>query len=73
MLKEADFAYRQAWALCPYSPEAIFRCANLLVDQQRKFDALVVAETAARVIPADDISNTKAQVDNLIRTLKAQQ
>ena len=30
MIKEADFAFRQAFAFCPYSPEAVFRYCNLL-------------------------------------------
>ena len=30
MIKEADFALRQAFAYCPYSPEAVFRYVNLL-------------------------------------------
>jgi len=30
MLKEADFAFRQAFAFCPYSPEAVFRYTTLL-------------------------------------------
>ena len=29
MIKEADFAFRQAFAFCPYSPEAVFRYVNL--------------------------------------------
>jgi hypothetical protein len=49
MNNEADFAYRQAWALCPYSPEAVFRYVNLLLSQNRIADALVVAETAAQM------------------------
>lgn len=48
MTDEADFAFRQAFALCPYSPEAVYRYVNLLVEQKRFDDALVVAETAAR-------------------------
>ena len=31
LLKEADFAFRQAFAFCPYSPEAVFRYCALLV------------------------------------------
>src|SRR5208337_164679 len=31
MAAEADYAFRQAFALCPYSPEAVFRYANFLV------------------------------------------
>ena len=45
----ADFAFRQAWALCPYSPEAVFRYVSLLLDQKRGGDALLVAETAAQM------------------------
>ena len=34
MSDEADFAFRQAWALCPYSPEAVFRYMNFLLAQE---------------------------------------
>jgi predicted Zn-dependent protease len=44
MIREADFAYRQAFALCPHSPEAVWRYANFLVNQRRFADALAVAE-----------------------------
>ena len=49
MAREADFAFRQAWALCPYSPEAVFRYVNFLMAQDRGADALLVAETAAEM------------------------
>ena len=55
----ADFAYRQAWALCPYSPEAVFRYINLLMSQNRASDALLVAETAAKM-PANAGQNGDA-------------
>jgi hypothetical protein len=45
----ADFAFRQAWALCPHSPETVFRYVNLLTTQDRRADALLVAETAAKM------------------------
>jgi hypothetical protein len=45
----ADFAFRQAWALCPYSLETVFRYVNFLVEQKRFAAALVVAETAAQM------------------------
>jgi len=45
----ADFAFRQSWALCPYSPEAVFRYTNLLISEKRFSDALLVAETAAKM------------------------
>ena len=47
MSREADFAFRQAWALSADSPEAVFRYANLLVTQKRFNEAVAVAETAA--------------------------
>ena len=49
MAREADFAFRQAWVLCPDSPEAVFRYVALLMDQRRLADALLVAETAAQM------------------------
>jgi hypothetical protein len=45
----ADFAFRQAWALCPYSPETVVRYVDLLMSQNRRADALLVAETAAKM------------------------
>jgi thioredoxin-like negative regulator of GroEL len=51
MIKEADFAFRQAFAFCPYSPEAVFRYANLLVTQQRFDDAFTIAATCQKLDP----------------------
>jgi hypothetical protein len=51
MIREADFAYKQAFAFCPYSPEAVFRYINLLVSTQRTADALLVAETCLKLDP----------------------
>jgi hypothetical protein len=48
MLDEADFAFRQAFAFYPGSPEAVFRYVNLLVEQKRFDDALRLAETSAK-------------------------
>jgi hypothetical protein len=45
----ADFAFRQAWALCPYSSETVVRYVNLLMSQNRRADALLVAQTAAKM------------------------
>jgi hypothetical protein len=48
MSREADFAFRQAFALCPASPEVVFRYVNFLVNQSqsRTADALAIAEVA---------------------------
>ena len=51
MSKEADFAFRQAFALCPYSPEAVFRYVDLLTKKGRIPDALLVAQTASKLEP----------------------
>jgi len=51
MLAEADFAFRQSFAFCPYSPEAVFRYANLLVSADRIDDALRVGKTARAIDP----------------------
>jgi len=53
MVKEADFAFRQAFAFCPYSPEAVFRYVNLLLSPEiQKFDdALIIAETCLKLDP----------------------
>jgi len=49
MAREADFASRQAWALCPDSPEAVFRYVALLMEQKRIADAVLVVEAAAQM------------------------
>jgi hypothetical protein len=64
MQKEADFAFRQALAMCPYSPEAVFRYVQLLLSQNRRKEALLVAETCKRIDP----NNT--QVAGLAEQLK---
>ncbi len=51
MVKEADFAFRQAFAFCPYSPEAVFRYVNLLLTTQRFDDALIIATTCLKLDP----------------------
>jgi len=51
MAKETDLAFRQAYALCPYSPEAVYRYTSWLTEQARTKDALLLAQTAARLDP----------------------
>jgi hypothetical protein len=46
MAREADFAYRQALALCPYSPEAAKGYTDFLKKQNRDADAALVSEMA---------------------------
>ena len=51
MIKECDFAFRQAFAFCPYSPEAVFRYSNLLMSMGKIDDALMVAKTFQKLDP----------------------
>jgi hypothetical protein len=44
-LREADFAYRQAFLFCPYSPETLFRYGGLLAQTNRLDDAILLART----------------------------
>jgi len=71
MNNAADFAFRQALALCPSSPEAVYRYVNLLVGMNRKADALLVAETAASLPHL--AGNDGGQLRGLIETLKRSQ
>lgn len=56
LYQEADFTLKQAFAFCPYSPEALFRYVQLLVQpppsiQPRVDDALALARTAQKLDP----------------------
>lgn len=51
MTKEADFAFRQAFALCPTSPEALFRYVKLLLSESRLDDARLLARTTLELDP----------------------
>lgn len=68
MAREADFAFRQAWALCPYSPEAVYRYVNYLLAQNRTADALLVAETAAAMPEMQGVEG--GQIHNLVKQLQ---
>ena len=70
MLKEAEFAFKQAYSFCPYSPEAVFRYINLLIGLGRVDDARLIAVTSRKLDP------NNSQMDNLVSELermKAQQ
>ncbi len=45
MVKEAEFALKQAFAFCPYSPETVYNYASLLASIGRLPDAVEVVET----------------------------
>ena len=65
MIKETDFAFRQAFAFCPYSPEAVFRYCQLLISLNRLEDAYLIAETCRKLDPYN------AQVVDLVNRLSS--
>jgi tetratricopeptide (TPR) repeat protein len=65
LIREADFAFRQAFAFCPYSPEAVFRYVQMLMNLGRLDDALLVAQTCRKLDPEN------GQVMALINQLKS--
>ena len=65
LLREADFAFRQAFAFCPYNPEAVFRYANLLLVSNRVEDAVRVAQVYLKLDPYS------LQAQGLMQSLQA--
>jgi tetratricopeptide (TPR) repeat protein len=51
MLKEAEFAFKQCFAYCPYSPEAVFKYVSLLVNLGKIQDAAEVVKTCLKFDP----------------------
>jgi hypothetical protein len=49
--RAADLAIRQSYAICPYSPEAIYRYVNLLQGRRRMGDAILIAKTSLHFDP----------------------
>jgi tetratricopeptide (TPR) repeat protein len=68
--KECDFAFKQSFAFCPYSPEAVIRYANFLFQFNRFDDALIIAKTCHQLDPynpqisdlIDQIGRIKQQI-----------
>jgi len=79
LIRETDFAFKQAFTFCPYSPEAVYRYVNFLLQlgqneemagrfdtALRHFDdAILVASTCKKLDPYND------QISNLIGYLKS--
>ena len=68
MKAEADFAFRQAFLICPYSPEAIYRYINLLSFDNRLSDAVKIVKTALNLDPGNQ--QLESLLENLIRSTK---
>ncbi|HAV65007.1 MAG TPA: DUF2723 domain-containing protein, partial [Verrucomicrobiales bacterium] len=55
LLREAEFAWKQALAFCPYSPEAVFKYCGMLVNLPGRLpDALRIARTALKMDPLNE-------------------
>jgi tetratricopeptide (TPR) repeat protein len=68
LIREADFTFKQAFAFCPYSPEAIFRYVNILVPTGRIDDAIAMVEVCHKLDPEQ--TAVKELLDQL-RRMKA--
>jgi tetratricopeptide (TPR) repeat protein len=53
MFREAEFSFKQAYAFCPYSPEALYRYVQLLAGARRFDDAILLAKTSKDLDPAN--------------------
>ena len=62
--RETDFAFKQAFAFCPYSPEAVYRYINFLLPYGRFDDAILVAKTCQKLDPYND------QITGLVKNLE---
>jgi len=67
--KEAEFALKQAFAYCPYSPEAVFHLMELLLAQNRIDDALAILQTCHKLDPFS--GNINDWIDKLSRSKSA--
>ena len=54
LMQAADFALKQAFALCPYSPEVVFSYVDFLVKEGRKADAVEIAHSAVIIDPKNE-------------------
>ncbi len=70
-LKEAEFAFKQAYAYCPYSPEALYRFVNILLRSGRIDEARLMAATSKKLDPAN--SGLDRLIDELEKIKQQQQ
>jgi hypothetical protein len=79
LIRETEFAFKQSFAFCPYSPEAVYRYVNFLLqmaqgeevaghfDRAGHYfdDAILVGETCKKLDPYND------SIKDLINTVKS--
>ncbi len=73
VLKEAEFALKQSFAFCPYSPEAISRFAQFLLAQQRADDAILIVKTGLKFDPGNQyVAGLLQQLESIKQSRKNQ-
>lgn len=70
---EAEYAFKQAVALCPENPEANFRLMQLYVEQDRFDDAIAVMKSLQRLDPSSQkLQAAIKQLENLKQSKPAE-
>jgi hypothetical protein len=64
LMQQTDLAFREGFALCPYSPEAVFRYVNFLLESHRTEEARLIAQAAVHVQPS------KGQLKDLLQRVQ---
>ena len=70
VLKEAEFAFKQSFAFCPFSPEAVYKYVTLLVNVGRAADAQLIVKTS--LIWDSENLGLQALADNVEQILQSQ-
>ena len=65
MYQAADLAFRQGYAIRPYSPEAIWRYVSLLASRRRFDDAILIVKTSLHLEP--DNQQLKGLLSQLLK------
>ncbi len=69
-LKEAEFAFKQSFAYCPYSPEAVYKLITLLVNLGRAAEADLVVKTCLRFDPENEgMQALSANINQIIQSM----
>ena len=64
VLKEAELAFKQAYALGPANPETVMRFTSFLIEENRREDVLRLVRAAAKLNPHDkNIANMLSAVE----------
>ncbi len=70
MVKEAEFALKQAFAFCPYSPEAVYKYVTLLINLGRSADAALIVQTSLKFDPENPAMTALAE--NIVQIMRQQ-